>query len=148
MGTLEKILTLDNLRKRNIMVLQWCCLCKNSGESIENLLLHFEVAIELWSVIFQLFGVAWVMPLSVCECSRSWRSQYGNRTALCIWRMTPLCLMWCLWREQNARTFEDRETSLLDLKKLVLHSLFTWRVDISPISNFSKLLDLCSFSMS
>jgi hypothetical protein len=57
--------------------------------------------------------------------------------------------MWCLWREQNARTFEDRETSLLDLKKLVLHSLFKWRVDISPISNFSELLDFCSsFSMS
>ena len=82
-GTLGKILTLDNLRKRNIMVLDWCCMCGNSGESIEHIILHCEVATELWSD-FSAFGVAWVMPCSVSECSGSWRSRYGNRTALHI----------------------------------------------------------------
>jgi hypothetical protein len=37
-----------------------------------------------------------------------------------IWRMAPLCLMWCIWREQNACSFEDCETGMyeIDLKKL------------------------------
>jgi hypothetical protein len=28
---------LDNLRKRNIVVVEWCCMCKKSGESIDHL---------------------------------------------------------------------------------------------------------------
>ena len=47
MAVLGKILTLDNLRKKNIIVMEWCCMCKYSGESIDHLLLHCEVAIEL-----------------------------------------------------------------------------------------------------
>jgi hypothetical protein len=45
-GGAGKILTLDNLRK-NIIATEWCCMCKHSGESIDHLLLHCEVAIEL-----------------------------------------------------------------------------------------------------
>jgi hypothetical protein len=44
---LEKILALDNLRKRNIMVVEWYCMCKKSRESINHLLIHWEVAKEL-----------------------------------------------------------------------------------------------------
>jgi hypothetical protein len=33
------------------MVIEWCCMCRKSGESIEYLLLHCEVARDLWSYI-------------------------------------------------------------------------------------------------
>jgi hypothetical protein len=58
---LGKILILDNLRKMNVIVVDWCCMCKKSWESIDYLL-HCKVARELWSLHFQLFGVVWVMP--------------------------------------------------------------------------------------
>jgi len=54
---LGKILTHDNLQKRNVVVIEWCCMCKKSGESIEHLLLHCEVARDLWSYILTFFGV-------------------------------------------------------------------------------------------
>jgi hypothetical protein len=50
--TLGKILTLDNLRKRHIIVVDWYCLCKKSGETIDHLLLHCELASGLWNSIF------------------------------------------------------------------------------------------------
>jgi hypothetical protein len=60
--TLGKILTLDNLRKRNIIVMEWCCLCKKSGESIDHLFLHCEVAFRdvecVFSVIWCCLGYA------------------------------------------------------------------------------------------
>lgn len=40
-----------------------------------------------------------------------------------IWKAVPLCLMWCLWREQNARCFEGQEYSVAKLKYLFLQSL-------------------------
>jgi hypothetical protein len=67
-AALGKILTMDILCKRNIMVAEWCCMCKHGGESIDHLFLHCEVATEIWSGILQLFGIAWVMPRSVTEC--------------------------------------------------------------------------------
>jgi hypothetical protein len=36
-------------------------MCKKSEESIDHFLLHCEVARELWSSLFHLFGVDWVM---------------------------------------------------------------------------------------
>jgi hypothetical protein len=99
-------------------------MCKIGGESIDHLFLHCMVAIELWSMILQLFGVVWVMPRLVKEMLGSWRGQRGNRLLMQIWRMALLCLMWCLWKERNARSFEDGETDLINLKKLVIQTLF------------------------
>jgi hypothetical protein len=42
-ATLGKILIVDNLRKRKIVVVDCCCMCKKSGETIDHLLLHCEV---------------------------------------------------------------------------------------------------------
>jgi hypothetical protein len=125
MPVLGKILTMDNLRKKNIIVTEWCCMCKKSGESIDHVLLHCEVASKVWNMVCQLFGIMWVMPGSLKECLGSWRAQGGNRTILQIWRMAPLCVMWCLWRKRNARSFEDRELVLMELKKRVLQTLFS-----------------------
>jgi len=60
--------------------------------------------------------------------------------------MAPLCVMSCVWREWNARCFEDCETSLINLKKLVIQTLFLWRVRLQSMSecSYSDFLDKCS----
>jgi len=78
-ATLGKILTLDNLRKRRIIVVDWCCMCKKSGETVNHLLLHCEVASALRYSIFGLFGLVWVMPCLVKDLLACWR---GNLVIL------------------------------------------------------------------
>jgi hypothetical protein len=34
--------------------------------------------------------------------------------------------MWCIWRDWNAKSFEDREISMLELKNMLFQSLYTW----------------------
>ena len=62
---LGKILTIDNLRKRHFVVLEWCFMW--CGESVDHLLLHCPIAYEMWSMIFCLFGICWVMPQRVAD---------------------------------------------------------------------------------
>jgi hypothetical protein len=72
-ATLGKILTIDNLRKRGLILVEWCCLCRESGESPDHLLLHCKIARELWDLVLGLFGVHWVMPRTVCDLFSAWQ---------------------------------------------------------------------------
>jgi hypothetical protein len=54
-------------------VVEWCCMCKRSGESIDHLLLHSAMASELWSATFSPFGVEWVMSRRMVELLDCWR---------------------------------------------------------------------------
>jgi len=87
-------------------------MCNKSGESIEHLLLHCEVSCDLWSYIFTLFGVKWIMPRMVLELT-SWGVSYGYGLAKKVCQLVSLCLMWCIWREQNVLHFENVETSMV-----------------------------------
>ena len=57
-AALSKILTLNNLRKRHVIVINRCCMCKRSEEMVDHLLLHCEVASALWYAILSRFGMA------------------------------------------------------------------------------------------
>ena len=139
---LERILTADNLRRRNIILVDWCCLCKEDGETIDHLFLHCKVARELWNSVFNLFGVAWVMPRKVVELLWCWQGSLGRHRE--IWKATPHCLMWCLWRERNARTFEDCELNIVDLKLVFYRSLYEWMRATGLFScPFIEFFDLC-----
>ena len=69
-----RILSIENLRKQRVLVVDWYCKCKRSGESIDHLLLHCPVAQEIWWLIFSLFGVQWVyntiLALGTCYKER------------------------------------------------------------------------------
>jgi hypothetical protein len=41
-----QILTLDNLTKGIVIIVELCCMCKRSGESIAHVLIHCELAKE------------------------------------------------------------------------------------------------------
>jgi hypothetical protein len=88
---LGKILTLDNLRKRNIIVVDWCYMCKKSGESID----HFFIVKlqENYGVcLFIFLMLLGFMTRKMRELLVSWRGQMGNHNALEVWWLAPLYL--------------------------------------------------------
>ena len=143
-----KILTMDNLRKRGICIVEWCCLCKKSGESPEHLLLHCSYAQALWSFAFSLFGISWVMPAQITDLLTSWMGGFGKSRAALVWGEVPHCVMWLLWHECNHRVFEGQEVTSLDLKSSFLKTLYEWvSITISPaISSYEEFLDSCYLS--
>jgi hypothetical protein len=142
-----KILTLDNLRKKRVIVIDRCCMCKMNGESVDHLLLHCEVARALWIAIFSRFSLSWVMPLRVVDLFACWWTGGRSRSAV-VWKMVPSCLMWCLWRERNNRQFEDRERTIEDLISFFFHSLYSCSAAfLAPLTfSFNDFLILFSTS--
>uniref|UniRef100_A0A2N9HAP6 Reverse transcriptase zinc-binding domain-containing protein n=1 Tax=Fagus sylvatica TaxID=28930 RepID=A0A2N9HAP6_FAGSY len=130
-AALGKILTTENLRKRRVTILDWCCMCKSSGESVNHLLVHCPVAWELWSMVLVIFGKNWVMPRDVVDLLSCWKEIRGKSKAGKIWKMVPHCLMWCLWQERNDRTFKEKERTIPALKLHFLHTLLNWSKAIS-----------------
>ncbi|XP_042976492.1 uncharacterized protein LOC122307595 isoform X2 [Carya illinoinensis] len=121
-----KILTIDNLRKRGMVVMEWCYLCKKSRESIDHLLLHCEVAGELWAGILSRTGLNWVMPRSVEELLARWNRPRNSAQLAAVWRMMPLCLMSRLWSERNESCFNDKERGVGEIWNFFVFSLFQW----------------------
>jgi len=61
-ATLNIILIMDNLRKQHLIVVDMYCMCKTNEESIDHLLLHYEIVGALWDGFFNRFRLSWVMP--------------------------------------------------------------------------------------
>jgi hypothetical protein len=105
-ATLDKILTVDNLRKRHVIKVDRCCLCKKNGESVDHLLLHCNVASTLCNApsalcnaLFTHFGMSWVMPRRVIDLFACWWTS-GRPMNVAICKMVPICLFF-VWNERK-----------------------------------------------
>ena len=69
-----------------------------------------------------------------------WLGTYSSK----VWNLVPTCLMWLVWKERNARTFEDVESPIDKLKTLLARTLFEW----SRIWGFTHCNSLSDFLIS
>ena len=138
-----KILTLDNLR-RNIYIVNRCCMCKNSWESVGHLLLHCSYAYNLWTFVFSLFGVSWVMLKQVVDLLACWNRGVGGRCwAAVIWEQFPnaSCELFC--ENRILKTFNGEEHSIIELKRFFL--LTIWLDECNEQSLYPLLLGIFRF---
>jgi hypothetical protein len=120
-----KILTVENLRKKNIIIVDRCYLCKRDGESVDHLLLHCDVASTLWIHVFTRFGMSWVMLKRVIDLFACWWKS-GRPKSAAVWKMVPICIFWCVWKERNLSCFEDQKNSMEDILASFFHTLYLW----------------------
>jgi hypothetical protein len=59
-----------------------------------------------------------------------------------VWKMVPICILWCVWKERNLRCFEDLENFMENIVASFLHLLYLWtEAFLSPVSiSFSDFL--------
>jgi hypothetical protein len=122
----DKNLTIDNLRRRRIYVVEWCFMCKRDCETGAHLFLHCAYAWELWSLVFCIFGIQWTMPSTVSNLLACWKRRGLTKDQNTIWNAIPGCLMWLIWRERNQRAFFFIERHSVDLKMIIIRTLMDW----------------------
>ena len=88
--------------------LDWCILYRRSREMIDHLFFHCPITLGLWHSIFSQARMTWVSSDSICDMMRISSKCFGNSIRVkTLWRNLCLSLLWILWRERNARIFED-----------------------------------------
>jgi hypothetical protein len=77
-----------------------------------------------------------------------WPKWYG-RVHVAIWNMIPHCLLWNLWREHTAWTFEGCEKTSHDLTLIFFRTLLECVNAVGLLSGSSllELIDNCFFAM-
>lgn len=65
-----------------------------------------------------------------------------NLEAKPLWKLIPLYLTRCIWREHNAWNFEDFERAVIELKAIVFNTRYVWAAtyNCSCFSNFLEFL--------
>ena len=80
----------DNLTKHGFTFVGWCYMCQCSGETVDCLLIYYEVAYTLWSLVFRTFGIPCVLLRRGVDPLFGWRNLLGKHS-LEIWNVVPLC---------------------------------------------------------
>lgn len=114
---------MDKLKKHCIIVVEWCWMCRESGESVDHLLLlHCEIARTLYNRYLGKVGLSLLII---------WLPQIAA-----VLKVSPICLVWCIWWERNDRNFEDHEQMTDEPKTFFINSLFLWAsvTDLNELS--------------
>jgi hypothetical protein len=86
---LGRILMVDNLKRWGFQLVNRCCLCKKDEETINHLLIHCESTVDIWHLVFNIFGVSWVMPSNILQFLQCWRLQGRGHPKEAIWKVIP-----------------------------------------------------------
>jgi len=120
----KKILTWDNLRKRNFYGPSMCPNCKKNEETIEHLMHYYPLAHKLWKKIsFRCQKEGWANG-DITTILRNWDPHpYQSKILNFLWKLIPGFVMWAIWKERNGRIFKNHTKSLDDIWNIIKQSI-------------------------
>ena len=121
-----KVLTLDQLKRRGIPLVNRCFLCEENEETIDHLLIHCARAKMLWDLLLAITEDNWVFPRTVRQLLLAWQSASVGKKRKRVWMTAPLCLFWTLRLERNRVVFENEAPSAHRMKSSFLFTLWGW----------------------
>ena len=77
-------------------------------------------------LLFSMFGVQWVMPATtIKEMFSGWNGTFVGKKGKGVWRASPLCLFWTVWKARNKVASEEEELSIQRLKSSFVYFLWS-----------------------
>ena len=138
------MLTLDQLKRRGIPLVNRCFLCEENEETIDHLLIHCSRAKMLWDLLLAITEANWVFPRTVRQLLLAWQSVSVGKKRKRVWMTAPLCLFWTLWLERNRVVFENEAHSAHRMKSLFLFTLWAW-AKVYSVDNLNSLVGFLSW---
>lgn len=70
-------------------------------------------------------GFLWAVPATLMELMLEWEG-LARRSDRVLWSLSPYALVWTLWNERNAVTFNQKPSNAVDLWDLHLNRIAWW----------------------
>ncbi|OVA15095.1 Reverse transcriptase zinc-binding domain [Macleaya cordata] len=122
----NRILTIDNLKKRGFILPNCCYLCGRNEETVAHIMLHCSFTSKVWNLLLPRTGWTWVPPPSVAALSFSWSFKGPRGPGKDIWPFIPPALFWSIWLERNRRAFNNKELSSFQVSVEIKSLLKFW----------------------
>lgn len=125
---LERINTKKKLASLNIIPPSevGCSLCSLEPEDISHLFLFCPFSMEIWAWWWDLWNLSWVWPKSLNLALSQWNYPRKEKLFKKIWLAAFIVIIWSIWRERNERIFNKKESSVSEIKNLILVRLCWW----------------------
>ena len=121
-----------------------CPLCGEAKEDLNHLLIHCPSVWGLWEGLISFLGLDWVCPLSLKDLMLDWTNFPTRKRVTKLWRATPLCMFWVVWKERNCIVFNGTPFSISRLKTFFVSTLISWAGFVMVECSFERIL-LCIF---
>jgi len=95
-------------------------------ESVDHLFVHCKWVSSLWALALFMMGISWIQSSHVKDVLVSWRRRLKKCWVHGIWKLIPIAIWWCTWKERNRRIFDDKALSFQDFKLYFLGTLYSW----------------------
>ncbi|CAN1227357.1 hypothetical protein LINGRAPRIM_LOCUS1168, partial [Linum grandiflorum] len=125
-ASLNSITTIDNLRRRGMIVPNRCALCYNSEESVSHLLLHCCFSTEVWERFRQTLGGCGPFPRDVLSLLDGWKDDQQYSGFPRFRKVLHHAIFWYLWIERNDRIFRDKSCSTNQLVWKIALNMSRW----------------------
>ena len=106
----------DNLMKRQITLVDWCCLCRSVGQTGFFCCCTVTLHMHYGPLFSWCLGVQWAISRTVVHLLFGWMNWFGKQSSF-VWKLVSLCLLWILSRKESY-TYEDLGASVIQLKSL------------------------------
>eukprot|EP00253_Pinus_taeda_P028484 PITA_28484 len=140
----NKILTGDNLCRRNIAGPHRCALCKNALETSVHMFIDCEYAQKAWTSFLTGLNVRPPAHCMIIDMFSSWKARYPYNIIdkslwHKVWIATPKYVCWKLWLSRNETVFNQKEinaeTVAEQAKNLLIETLRQSNVKDSSLRN-------------
>lgn len=136
-------LTLDNVSRRKITLVNRCYICKQESWECKPPIHALPYHNDILNFFLSLYGLSWSMPRSKKESCISWISWRVDKAIKKVWRMIPAIHYWVIWNERNCRYFDGISIPTHSLKIKCLVYLFSWNF-LSLVNRVDMFLDFVS----
>jgi hypothetical protein len=126
----QRCLTADNLQRRGWPNTATCQLCLAAPETCTHLFLHCPFSIQLWQVVKDWARADFPSPDASFSSTEEWWLLVRKRAPKSVRRdfdAVVILVHWRIWKERNARVFENKQQSVPEVFEMIREELRTWR---------------------
>lgn len=103
-----------------------CPLCNEKSESVDHLLIHCSYSWRVWCWWLRLWNFSWSLPATVKSVFEQWVTQGWDPFFKKVWGSAFYIIIWSIWKERNARIFNNVSNTVEKISELILLRLGWW----------------------